>query len=133
MLSCKSTHSIVLLALGDVSDVSPLKIALEVEMIERQSLWVRTGRATGCRHVCSSAVRHRIFVGTQKVFKYPHISPLVMSDKAAEIYARSQRSSTSSAEAWADLDDLAEEVDWDVEQMVSVPESSETRPQHRQR
>jgi len=56
-----------------------------------------------------------------------------MSDKAAEIYARGQRSSTSSAEAWADLDDLAEEADWDVEQMVSEPESSETRPRHRQR
>jgi len=47
-----------------------------------------------------------------------------MSEKVAEIYDRGLQSSTSATEAWADLETIAEEADWDVEQMVSDPEDT---------
>lgn len=42
-----------------------------------------------------------------------------MSDETALIYSRARRSGVSSTEAWEDLKALAEEIDWDPEQMVS--------------
>lgn len=42
-----------------------------------------------------------------------------MSDETARIYARARRSGVSSTEAWEDLKALAEEIDWDPEQMLS--------------
>lgn len=47
-----------------------------------------------------------------------------MSEETAAIYNRARRSGMSSHEAWEDLGDLAEEVEWDVERMLSDSEES---------
>jgi len=48
-----------------------------------------------------------------------------MSEETARIYAHARRDGVSPSEAWADLGDLATEVDWDVEQMLSESESGD--------
>ena len=42
-----------------------------------------------------------------------------MSEETARIYARARRRDVSSAEAWENVRELAEEFDWDVEQLLS--------------
>jgi hypothetical protein len=42
-----------------------------------------------------------------------------MSEETARIYARARQRGVSAAEAWANMRELAEEYDWDVEQMLS--------------
>ena len=46
-----------------------------------------------------------------------------MSEEIVRIYNRTRRSGVASAEAWEDLGVLAEEVEWDVERMLSSSES----------
>lgn len=47
-----------------------------------------------------------------------------MSEESARIYNRARRSGVSSVEAWEDLGALAEEIEWDVERMLSESDSS---------
>ena len=47
-----------------------------------------------------------------------------MSDETARIYAHARRSGVSSTEAWEDLEALAEEIDWDPEQMLSESDTT---------
>jgi hypothetical protein len=42
-----------------------------------------------------------------------------MSEETARIYDRARRNGVSAVEAWEDLEALANEVDWDVERMLS--------------
>jgi len=42
-----------------------------------------------------------------------------MSEESAQIYNRARRNGVSSAEAWEDLQSLSENIDWDVERMLS--------------
>jgi hypothetical protein len=42
-----------------------------------------------------------------------------MSEESARIYNRARRNGVSSAEAWEDLQSLSEDIDWDVERMLS--------------
>jgi len=46
-----------------------------------------------------------------------------MSAEAAQIYAQASRDGVSPSEAWTDLGELAAEVDWNVERMLSDSES----------
>lgn len=43
-----------------------------------------------------------------------------MSEESAQIYKLARQSGTSSYEAWADLEDVGDAVDWDVEQMLAT-------------
>lgn len=53
-----------------------------------------------------------------------------MSEETARIYNHARRSPKTSREAWDDLGELAEEVDWDVKQMLSDEEDApEARPE----
>ncbi|GCF16005.1 hypothetical protein Harman_39400 [Haloarcula mannanilytica] len=42
-----------------------------------------------------------------------------MSEESAQIYNRARQNGGSSAEAWEDLQSLSEDIDWDVERMLS--------------
>jgi len=42
-----------------------------------------------------------------------------MSEESVQIYNRARRNGVSSAEAWEDLQSLSENIDWDVERMLS--------------
>jgi hypothetical protein len=42
-----------------------------------------------------------------------------MSEETVEYLKHARRSGMSSVDAWEDLNDLADEVDWDVERMLS--------------
>jgi len=42
-----------------------------------------------------------------------------MSEGTVEYLEHARRSGVSSVDAWEDLDELADEVDWDVERMLS--------------
>jgi hypothetical protein len=47
-----------------------------------------------------------------------------MSEEAARIYERACRNDVPAPEAWADLELLAEEIDWDTEQLLSDSDSN---------
>ena len=49
-----------------------------------------------------------------------------MSEESARIYNRARRNGISSAEAWEDLQSISEDIDWDVERMLSEsPQSTD--------
>lgn len=56
-----------------------------------------------------------------------------MSEEFADIYARGERTDMSAEEIWEDLDVLAAEVEWNVEEMVSEEESSDQGSRRHQR
>ncbi|WP_424005573.1 hypothetical protein ACOZ4I_19525 (plasmid) [Haloarcula salina] len=47
-----------------------------------------------------------------------------MSEESARIYNRARRNGISSVEAWEDLQSLSEDIDWDVERMLSESSTS---------
>jgi len=52
-----------------------------------------------------------------------------MSEETAQIYRRARRNGVSAVEAWDELGDLADEVDWDVERMLSDPDDAFSEPE----
>ncbi|MFC3959498.1 hypothetical protein [Halovivax cerinus] len=54
-----------------------------------------------------------------------------MTDEAARIYERSRRSERSAEEAWASLEALASDVDWDTAWLDDPGESAAERTERR--
>ncbi|MDS0223719.1 hypothetical protein NDI54_20460 [Haloarcula sp. S1AR25-5A] len=47
-----------------------------------------------------------------------------MSEESARIYNQARRNEVSSVEAWEDLQSLSEDIDWDVERLLSESPTS---------
>lgn len=70
----------------------------------------------GTHGVAHSTIFNRILI------HLPRLEENTMSEETARIYNRARRMGVSSNEAWEDLGELAEEIEWDVERMLSDPE-----------